>query len=357
MSTDFEVAVVGDGILGAFVVQALTRGRCRASDIGWFGDQARFQTHSATSYSGGLVRCGTRPPKHDDAVDAFEMRWRNDPALHRTGALETVSDMTSASTRAAELRRRGIDARILRGSQITELTGVRHSRMKAALYEPAAGYVDARGLRDELRNEAAGLGVSLLHQNPVVEIDDSTQASATTIRTQDGEFTARSVVVVAGAGTKALVPEWENLTELRKIGYGFFSGLLPIGLPTLTDDERGLWWRPAPTAENPDRYLVGRAEDARAVGRASSVYSPDQESYIREGLRGYLDNADKGRYLGGVLSFDACARNFENSRHLMISATHRVISATNFDGGGFKRAPALARQIASMTNAEEWAAK
>lgn len=349
---DFEVAVVGDGILGAFVVDALTHDVARASDIGWFGDEASFEEHSATSYSGGLVRCGMRPLQHDDALDAFDAWWRYEPALHRIGALEAVSDATAAYSRAAELRSRGLEALVLRGTQIAEMTGAHYPRVETALYEPEAGYVDVRRLRTELLNHAVNVGVSILHRHHVVLIDDPANTPTATIHTKDGSFTARAVAVVAGAGTKKLLPAWDDLTQLRTIGYGFFSGLLPIGLPTLNDDRFGLWWRPAPTAEHPDRYLVGRARDVGAGGQATAVHSLDQAEYIRDGLLGYLDDAEAGRYLGGVLSFDACTPRPHAPRHLMVSSTGRVVSATNFNGGGLKRAPALAQQITSLIKTE-----
>jgi len=340
---DVAVAVVGDGIVGAFVIAELLRAGLRPDTVAWVGDDVGWARSSATRYSGGLVRCGMADEVSGElATEAFVSTWRGHPQLRSVGSVTLVSadEAARARTRVASLRRSGIDCELVSASDV--VPEVRWAPEDLALVEPAAGYASPWRVRSALVRDAERAGVTLRAAAPVTRVRD--ELDTVVVETAGSRVVAGSVVIAAGRSTRALAGSWAIPGAAREIGYAYFDGLLPRGLPTVDDATRGLWWRPAPTGSRPGRVLVGRAVDRPSDALVRRASWRSQERYVREGLVGLIEHPEAGRYLGGVRSFDVRPEGGVVGEWAR-SPSGRVAAVSGLDGGGFKLAPALARRM------------
>lgn len=353
MAEPVDVAVVGDGVVGAFVVAALLDAGVAAGRLAWFGDREGYERRSATRRSGGLLRCGVADsPGARLAVESFTRTWRRHPDRVVTGAVEVVGCDRSVllQARVEELAAAGVAGELVTTDRLREAIPFSWHDGDAALLEPDGGWAPPHGVRSRLVRAARRAGVALRDVRPVDAVDPGV-AGSVRVRTGAETVHARRVVVAAGRSTHRLVPS--GTSRLRRIGYAYYDGLLPPGLPAVNDEARGLWWRPAPTRAHPARYLVGRAVDAPSDGVTGIGRSVQQDKYVRAGFATLLPDAGRGRYLGGVTSFDVQSDGRASTSPWHTVADGNVFAMHGLDGGGFKQAPAIARHVAAAVMSEE----
>lgn len=355
MAEQVDVAVIGDGVVGAFVVAALLDAGVPAPRIAWFGDREGYEHRSATRRSGGLLRCGvTDGPAARLAVESFTQTWNRHPDRVVTGAVEVVAGDRAGllPARVDELTAAGVAGEVVRTDRLRDEIPFAWRDGDAGLFEPGGGWAPPHAVRSRLVREARRAGVVLRDDRPVHAVEPAAPGPVH-VRTAAASVRAQRVVVAAGRSTHVLVPV-PGTTRLRRIGYAYYDGLLPPGLPAVNDETRGLWWRPAPTRARPARYLVGRAVDAGSDGVTSVGRSAQQDEYVRAGFAALLPDAGRGTYLGGVTSFDVRSDGHDPTTPWYATEGGDVLAVHGLDGGGFKQAPAIARRLAAeLTNDEE----
>ncbi|MBO3095058.1 NAD(P)/FAD-dependent oxidoreductase [Cellulomonas dongxiuzhuiae] len=355
MAEPVDVAVVGDGVVGAFVVAALLDAGVPAVRLAWFGDRGGYERRSATRRSGGLLRCGVAEgPAARLAVESFTQTWRQHPDRVVSGAVEVVGRDRSALLlpRVEELAAAGVAGDLVTTDRLRKAIPFAWDDGDVALLEPGGGWAPPHAVRSRLVRAACRAGVALRDVRPVDAVEHDAPGPVR-VRTGAETVRARCVVVAAGRSTHRLVPSVPGTSRLRRIGYAYYDGLLPPGLPAVNDEARGLWWRPAPTRTHPARYLVGRAVDAPSDGVTSVGRSVQQDEYVRAGFAALLPDAGRGTYLGGVTSFDVQSDGHASSTPWHAAADGNVLAVHGLDGGGFKQAPAIARRLAAAVMKEE----
>jgi glycine oxidase len=204
-----DVIVVGAGIIGCAVAEALVRARAQVTVIDPRGPGLGATQASAgmlTPYSEGrhdprLEELGARSLSlYDDLVARVAPRL--DAALFyaRTGSLEVALDETEAEElriRAADLAARGIANTYLPGPEARQFERELAVGCTGALLIPAHGYASAPRLTAALWRASETSGASLVAA-PVQRISPAA-GGVIEVTTARGSYTAPTVVLAAGS--------------------------------------------------------------------------------------------------------------------------------------------------------------
>src|SRR4051812_25438942 len=279
--SDSSILIVGAGIIGCAVAQALAERGLRPIVL-----DPRLPGGGATQASAGmlapyveghdshaLLDLGVRSlALYDDWIDAVARASGSEIEYRRIGTLEIALD----PERATMLRGQASGVPGDRTWMPDDDAPPRYPAWGAtagALFTAAHGYVDARSLTTALVRAAERQGASF-RQTAVRRID--ADASAARVSTDEGELTARFVVLAAGA--------W----GARLLGDDAASWLRPVRGQLVR-----LAWQGAPMETivwGPDCYVVPKTDGSVLVGATVEEVGYDERT-TAAGIRDLLDAA------------------------------------------------------------------
>ncbi|MBT2406355.1 MULTISPECIES: FAD-dependent oxidoreductase [unclassified Streptomyces] len=384
----YDVLVIGAGVVGAATADVLARQGLR---VGMTAPSAADP--AATTHSGGLVRAfDADPVLRGLALRSHDLSWGLTdggpiPNGHRrTGSLVLLgdADLPEAEKGIAELTGEGVEAVLLTPGELrTRFPGMASHDVAGAVWEPAGGYAEpataARGYRDR----ACAHGAVVLPGR--VRRIEREGTDLVRIVLEQGEITARAVVLAAGPGTPGIrghrlsagVPAdlsgeneraWRSLEPLpgtgtgtgtsaaaeavaaprtKRIRYAFFRHAGSQGLPAVADLVTGVWGRPQLTGPAAGGYLVGRPVDEWDVpSGGGDAITPEQAEHIREGAAHRWPWLAEAEFLSGRHGVDLYTRDGRPFLGRQ-SPDSRIVLAAGWSGSGFKTAPAAAEQVAA----------
>jgi len=221
-----DVIVVGAGIVGCAVSDALLRQGCRVHLIDPRGVGLGATQASAgmlTPFSEGrhhpmLEALGARSLEMYDAFVAETIASPDRPSWYaRTGSLEVaVTDLEGEElrARAADHASRGIDSECITGADVRRAEAEVTPDAVAALLVPSHGHVSARELTAALWASCERQGAHL-DVAPVRRI--SASAGGVTVATDTTSFSAGHVVLAAGGWTGQLAIEGVPALPVRPV--------------------------------------------------------------------------------------------------------------------------------------------
>lgn len=336
-----DAIVVGAGVVGASTAAALTAAGLSVAIV--TGGEDRIAV-SATSASGGLVRCyEPEPYRRALALRSHELLWgrpggRRDLTGHRTtGSLVclTEAEAEKAEAALAELTDSGVRAELLGPREIGgRWPSLGTAGIVAAMWEPAGGYADPRRTAALLLTEAGQRGATVLEGPALGVLTSADGTTVTGVRTGHGRLAAAAVVLAAGCGTPQLLPPHVRpALRTRRVRYALV-GWPDASVPAVMDNVTGMWGRPW----GADSLLVGRPVDEWDVAPGFGTdITPEQLAFVRQGGRSRWPRLVDAPLRGARWGTDLYA-----AEPLVGAADgcRGLVLATGWSGGGFKTAPA-----------------
>ncbi len=203
MAADYDVAVIGAGIVGLAVARSLAE-RLRGVDLCVIEKESRVGCHQ-TSHNSGVLHSGLYYPPGSLKADLCvkgrllmtEFCEAEGIPLRRCGKVVAAADAAEIS-RLEELRRRalanGLDGvRLLRSGELREIEP--HAAAKAGLYVPDTSVVDFRAAAERL---AAALAGDLFRNSPLESVKAWKSGSQVHLTAGGKSVSARLLVNCAG---------------------------------------------------------------------------------------------------------------------------------------------------------------
>ncbi|MFF2731539.1 NAD(P)/FAD-dependent oxidoreductase [Streptomyces sp. NPDC058008] len=347
--TTADIAVVGGGIIGLATAERLTAAGLTVVVVDELGIAG-----GATGASGGLVRAFA--PSDDDqgfaaaGLTVYRKRgWRGLwPAVRGGGGLTFLApgDRAGASSRVASLRAAGHEAELLTADAITaRFPGLRTAPGEFAVHEPEAGWLPVREVAAAMVRDAGPL-LRVVQARATRLLTSGTRVVG--VRTDTGTVEARAVLLAAGTGSTPLAAGVGITLPLRTraVGYCLFrlDGPAPA-LPAVVDRATGAWLRPWNTAS----VVLAGVHSPLVDVPATVVHGvPDHEvERVRRVLLPRLPQLAGAPAVGGVTAHDAMSPGGAASVDVWPGADG-LVTATGWNGGGFKLAPAVGERAAGM---------
>jgi glycine oxidase len=208
--TDYDVIIVGGGVIGASIAWRLARNHLRVLLV----DARAIGSEASTAAAGMLAPGGEfdQPsPMLDCAISSlaryqdFVAEIEADSGLpiefHRRGAIQialTHTELESLTARAAFQRSAGIPSTVLTKEQLRALAPLAISDAIGAVHYTNEAIVDPAGLMTALRAACIARGVTIEEQSPIKSI------SATDSDVQVSQHKARFAVIAAGAWSSGI---------------------------------------------------------------------------------------------------------------------------------------------------------
>jgi glycine oxidase len=210
MPANYDVIIVGGGVIGASIAWRLARNHLRVL----LADARAIGSEASTAAAGMLAPGGEfdQPsPMLDFAIGSLG-RYQNFVAeieadsglsieFRRTSAIQialTHTELESLTARAAFQRTAGIPSTVLSEEALHALAPLVRSDAIGAIHYTNEAIVDAPGLMTALRAACLARGVCIQEQSPIKSI------SATDSGVQVSHYKARFAVIAAGAWSSAI---------------------------------------------------------------------------------------------------------------------------------------------------------
>lgn len=358
-----DVAIVGCGIIGLAAAERLTADGRSVAII----DQAGLAA-GATGASGGLVRAvdmvGHRQAPAVSLHRYLRRGWRSRwPPVREHGSLTLVkaADHERAPAAAAAAAAAGHQVSLLTADEIAaRFPGLRLPADYAGIYEPRAGWLPARAVANAMLRDArdGDGGLRLLRERATGVLTAGPRVVG--VQTTAGRVLAKTVLLAAGVGSASLAQSVGVPLALctRSVSFCLFETGEPgaaAGLPTVVDTTTGGWLR---------RWWPGRPEVGGTVlGRTvlvgvtsaktgvppivrHSVPTAEQQR-VRSVMEDRFPALARARPVGGVTAYDAMTVGGDGA----VTAWPQpcgLITATGWNGGGFKLAPAVGAHVADL---------
>ncbi|MEU0098901.1 FAD-binding oxidoreductase [Streptomyces sp. NPDC006267] len=346
-----DIVVVGGGIIGLATAERLTEAGHTVTVVDASGVAA-----GATGVSGGLVR-GFAPSGRDQdlaaaGLAAYRKRGPHGtwPAVRGHGSLTflTTDDLARAHPAVSALRTAGHKAEILTAQDITtRFPDLRTTTGDHAVYEEDAGWLPAREVAAALVRDAG----PLLRQVRARATGLLTSRSRVTgVETSEGTIRARAVLLAAGTGSTPLAATAGVTLPLRTraVGYCLFrlhGRAVNTALPVVVDPATGSWLRPWDSASVVLAGVFSPKTDVPAQVRHGV---PDEETQrVRDVLLTRIPQLARARPVGGVMAYDAMSPDGSGAVEAP-SGIDGLVTATGWNGGGFKLAPAVGERAAAL---------
>jgi len=336
-----DVLVIGAGVMGASTAYALARAGRTVTILEQF---ARGHTRGSSHGKSRIFRF-SYPESHYVEMGIESLRlWRELEEdggvriLEQTGGFDYGEGIES---NAAALEAVGAEARSMRGREAMERWPlVRFEPDEPVLFSPDAGWTNADLAVETFTRLARDRGVDLREQQRVREIDP--RDDHVIVRTTDGSWTARSVVVTAGAWAKDLLVQLDidlPVTPIRQTAVFFrqsqqapplveWSDPLFYALP---DPDHGLKAAEHVLVATPDDPDEEGAPDLRSAERVAA--------WVRERFpTAEPEPAD----------MQTCFYTVTDDESFVIERNGRVVVGSPCSGHGFKFAPVIGRRIAAL---------
>jgi len=344
-----DVVVVGCGVIGLATAERLV-----ASNRSVVLVDGQGVANGPSGASGGLVRAFD--PAHGgswagEGLDVYLRRgWRGTwPEVREDGSLVLLE--TEAVPRAAANVRR-----LRRAGHVAELLSAREMQDRfphlavpsdlVGVHEARAGWLPAREVAQAMLRDA-GPGATVLEGVSATAVITSGTGVAG-VRTPEGDVAARAVLLAAGTASSRLAETAGVHIPLRTraIGYCLLepAGGPPEGMPAFVDTTTGAWTRRWGSGST---VLAGVASTVCDVPPVVSEGAPPAE---QERVRRVVEQRWPGlagaRVVGGVAAYDAFPPD-GNGSVIVWSEPQGLVTATGWNGGGFKIAPAVGNHAAA----------
>ncbi len=205
MQDDFDVVVIGGGVIGTAIASRLSRTTASVCLVEATGDVAE----GASKGNAGITSSyyAERGTLDEQVITASYMRWedicaRLDVPFRRVGGLITALNDDEESRLPAELdeaRSCGVRAELLNGKQARALEPLISEACQAAIWLPDEGIIDPMRLSFAYAELAARNGASIRFSSPAVGFGRDGDRVESVI-TPAGSINARYVVNAAGLG-------------------------------------------------------------------------------------------------------------------------------------------------------------
>jgi sarcosine oxidase len=335
-----EIVVVGAGVMGAATAYALTRAGHEPVVLEQFElGHARGSSHGR----GRIFRL-----VYDDASWVAKAQralplWREleaetgEEILRTTGSLDLGP---GTDERAAALARCGVEFEVLDGAELP--APLRIERGTPALVQRDGGVLDAaRAQQAFLR------GIGVRERAPVTAIEDEGR-----VRLAGTTIEAQAVVVTAGAWVGPLLEPLgisPPVTPSRE-SVAYFPLAAPDGVPTIID------WRIPDGYDLPRRgvsvYALPAADGLKAgIHRTGPPTDPDEDGVVdpeavrcsRDWVARYVEGADPE-----PSRTETCLYTNMPDESFVLERRGRVVVGSPCSGHGFKFAPLVGRELASL---------
>lgn len=344
-----DVVIVGCGIIGLATAERLAAaGRSTV-----LVDQRGVAT-GASGASGGLVRAlDLATAAHDWAavgLDIYLRRgWRGRwPSVRGTGSLTLFGQDGAARAQAgvAALAVAGHSAQLLGGGEIrARFPGLALADDIVGVFEPRGGWLPARAVAEAMLRDAEPLVTVLAAARATEVVTVGSRVSG--VHTTAGYVAGRATLLAAGVGSSALAETVGVRLPLRNraVSYAVFqpTETRPGPLPTVVDSTTGAWLRPWHEGQ---AVLAGVSSREWAVASTvSDGVSIAEQSRVREVVRHRYPLLADADVIAGVTAYDAMSADGEGAITVWPRA-EGLVTATGWNGGGFKLAPAIGDRAA-----------
>ncbi|MFI5932258.1 N-methyl-L-tryptophan oxidase [Actinoplanes sp. NPDC051494] len=341
-----DVIVVGAGIHGSAAAWQLARRGVRVTHLDRFPDgHTEGSSHGHTR----MIRRAYPSAFWDGLVDRAYAAWDELSTATGTPLVTTTGGLYARADGVQGLR--GPGCRTVGDHEAAGIfPGLRLEPGWSALYDPAAGVIDAAAALAGLRELALAHGADRRPGTAVASWRPD--GAGVRVTTSAGELTADRLVVCAGPWTSQLLPQFAPLLEVTRIinvflgardgelvappGLGVFSidvpdvGLL-FGLPAFGGSALKVGLEPGPASDpSVPQHPPTAGEIARLVGLA----------------RRFLPGVD-----GSVVDTVACRYTMAPRNRFAIGelpGTPQVSVAAACSGHGFKFGPAIGAALADI---------
>ncbi|GGY71364.1 MULTISPECIES: NAD(P)/FAD-dependent oxidoreductase [Streptomyces] len=343
-ATAADVAVVGGGIIGLVTAERLTARGLTVVVI----DEAGI-AGGATGASGGLVRAfdpsGHHPVWAAAGLEAYLRQGRHGtwPRIRDQGSLTLVARSTvpCAADAVSQLRAAGRKADVLSAQEIsTRFPGLTVPDDLAGVYEPEAGWLPVRAVATAVLRDA-GPELHLKRARATRLLGTSCRIAG--VDTTAGPVHAPAVLLAAGVGSTPLAASVGVHLPLRtrSVGYCLFEPRERADLaelPTVVDRTTGAWLRPWGVGS---LVLAGvTSEETDVPATVQPGVTAREEQRVRDVVRHRYPRLAQAPGRGGITAYDAMAPAGHGEVTVHTSPAG-LVTATGWNGGGFKLAPAV----------------
>ncbi|MCR8842154.1 FAD-binding oxidoreductase [Paenibacillus sp. SC116] len=345
-----DVVVIGGGIIGAFVA-------CKLNKSG-FKRIALLEKleigNGATGQSGGIVRVYHSDPLLSNlALEGFKEYQaecdlsEQECAFTRTGFLymESTDELSHLQRECSRLSANGAAVEVLSIQEGTRrFPEFKWSDLKAAVYEPDAGYMDPLLATKALTRKLADRGVELYEGIEVYEILQE-HGQTIGVRTSAETIYCPHVIICAGAWSSTLLTDHIISEKIRSKSIQFQVVKLQHAPRTgFIDSAMDLYSRPYRNGLT----LVGLPVDEWDIDIENrKSIDLDQERRVLLAAQQRLSHWGEVSTYGGRKSFDAyslggCGIVEE------VPGLRGTIIASGFSGSGVKIAPAVGNRVVQL---------
>jgi L-2-hydroxyglutarate oxidase LhgO len=286
---DYDVAVIGAGIVGLAVAREVLRRRqgTRMVVIERESDVARHQTghnsgviHGGIYYEPGSLKATLCV---EGAALMYEYAEENGIAHERCGKL-IVAVHEDELPRLDELERRGVANRVpgLRRLSATEIRDIEPNAVGvAALHAPNTGIIDYTAVAQTIRRELEEEGVRFLFDSTVQSISQSSDCQ---VQLVDSVVTAGQTIVCAGLWSDRLARRSGAPTDPRIVPFrGAYLRLKPTTQPVVN----GMIY-PVPDATLPFLGVhVTKGVHGDIMLGPTAMLVPSRDGYFFRTMRAY----------------------------------------------------------------------
>lgn len=357
-----DVVVVGCGIVGIAAAERLAAGGLSVALV----DESGI-ADGPSGASGGLVRAFDPAPADGvaawaaEGLDTYLRRGRHGrwPRVREQGALTLLGagGAERAAAGVATILAAGHAAEILSAGEIrARFAGLTVPDDAVGVYEHRGGWLPAREVAQAMLRDA-GPRVTVLAPARATEVVTS-GPRVSGVQTTAGRVSAPAVLLAAGVGSTDLALTAGLLLPLRTraVSYCVFepepspeavaeSGTVdPDDLPTVVDTTVGSWLR---------RWSSGTAVLAGVVSGECDVpptvtagVSAAEQRRVRDVVAHRYPRLTRARITGGVTAYDAMAPGGKGTVTAWPEPAG-LVTATGWNGGGFKLAPAIGTHVAA----------
>ncbi|MFT4215067.1 MAG: N-methyl-L-tryptophan oxidase, partial [Microbacterium sp.] len=341
---DADVIVVGLGVHGSAAVAALARRGHRVIGLERFSSgHARGSSHGRTR----MIRRAYPNAVWNDLVAGADRAWerleRETGAIliHRTGGLY-------AHRGAAQLQ--GPDCVPLEGAGdlARRMPGFRVPEGYSAIYDPAAGVLEAERAIDALRRVARNAGAQLRFAQRVR--DWQVEDDAVHVRLDDAVLRARRLVVAVGPWAATAIPALAPLLEVWRILTLTVAAGQTVAMPPQlgafsVDRPEGLVFG-IPDADGNGFKLGVDAGMPWDPESAPAAPTGDEIDRLRTLMQTYVPGIDTSRADAAACLYTMTA----DKRFILgpLAATPEVIVASACSGHGFKFGAVIGEALADM---------
>ena len=348
---DADIVVVGAGIAGVATARALGE---RAGPVILLEQFELGHDRGSSHGTSRIFRLNYPDERYVRLAQAADTAWREleqecgESLIERVGSLD-IGELTAETSRA--LAACGVRHETLTSAEVSSRWPLKLEPHEVAVHQPDGGYALADRAFAALLAAAQEAGVEIRERTPVHSV--SLDRRLVRLELEQGELTARAVVVTAGAWASTLlaplgielpvIPTRETVVYLE----------LAEPVPSVIDYAR------LPTAGEGGITRVGQAAYALvAPGRglkaglhhSGPVADPAGERVFDDGVAAWTDDWARSRFdgAGPAAGAETCLYTNTADEEFVLERHGRIVVGSACSGHGFKFAPTVGKTLAAL---------